>query len=186
MGRIELIIGPMFAGKSTELIKATNRYKSINMKTITINHTLNNRFGSHDITTHDGIKTDAVFISDNFKELLLNEKFQSDLLNSDIVIIEELQFFNNAFDFVTELADKHNKIVIAAGLSGDYKREPFGDVLRLIPHAEKLIVLSALCSICNDGTLAQFTKRIVSNSEHTLIGAGNYYKSVCRKHHNDL
>ena len=177
-GYLELIIGPMYAGKSTELIRIINRYKCLNKRIIVINHILNNRYGSVSLTTHNREKIDSCIILENLGDLdkeLLN--------NTDVIIIEELQFFKDAYDIVIDLCDNYCKTIIAAGLDGDYLRKPFGDVLKLIPHADKITKLSALCKKCGDGTFAHFTKRITNNNELTLIGSDNIYEAVCRNHY---
>jgi thymidine kinase len=178
VGYLELIIGPMYAGKSTELIRIINRYKCLKKKIIVINHTLNNRYGSSGLTTHNKDKIDYCIILENLGDLdieLLN--------NNDVIIIEELQFFTDSYTKIIDWCDNHNKTVICAGLDGDFLRNPFGDVLKLIPHADKITKLSALCKKCGDGTLAHFTKRTTSNSETTLVGSDDIYEAVCRKHY---
>ena len=170
----------MYAGKSTELIKIINRYKCLNKKIIIINHKFNNRYGSDGLTTHNLEKIDKCIIIENLKDL-----DENNFENSEVIIIEELQFFNDAFETITDWCDNKNKIVIAAGLDGDFERKSFGDVLQLIPHAEKITKLSALCKKCGDGTLAHFTKRITNDSEKTLVGSSDIYEAVCRKHYID-
>jgi len=178
-GRLELLIGPMFACKSTELIKTANRYKSIGMKILAVNHSINNRYNSNKITTHDRAVLDDCIVVEYLSEVLQHDRFK----NAHIIIIEELQFFKDAFKIITEMVDKHGKIVVAAGLAGSSKREPFGDVLRLIPHAEKVIQLFALCKICADGTRGHFTKSITDKTDEIMVGADELYIPVCRKHY---
>lgn len=176
-GYLELIIGPMYAGKSTELIRIINRFKCLKKNIIVINHSINNRYGSTDLTTHNKEKIDKCIILNQLKELSKNI-----LETVDVIIIEELQFFGDAFENITDWIDNSNKIVIAAGLDGDFMRNPFGDVLRLIPHADKITKLNALCKKCGDGTLAHFTKRISNSMDKTLVGSDDIYEAVCRKH----
>jgi thymidine kinase len=176
-GYLELIIGPMYAGKSTELMRIINRYKCLHKNIIIINHTINNRYGSTGLTTHNQEKIDNCIILDSLKELN-NDIFKQ----ADVIIIEELQFFPDAHEMIVEWCDIYHKIVIGAGLDGDFMRNPFGDVLKLIPHSDKITKLNALCKKCGDGTLAHFTKRITNNSEITLVGTCDIYEAVCRKH----
>jgi len=181
-GRFELIIGPMFSGKSSELIRITNRYKSIGKNILAINHSINNRYDTTNISTHDKMVLDDCITTDNLNNLKNTDKY----INAEIIIIEELQFFNGAYDFVVNAVDTDGKIVIAAGLNGDFKRQPFGDILRLIPFAEKLTSLSALCKKCGDGTAAHFNKilkNINSNGEQIIVGSNDKFESVCRKHY---
>ena len=176
-GYLELIIGPMYAGKSTELIRIINRYKCLKKNIIVINHSLNNRYGSCGLTTHNKECVDNCIIIDKLSNID-NEIVD----NTHVIIIEELQFFQDAYDTVTKWCDIKHKTVIAAGLDGDFLRHPFGDVLRLIPHAEKITKLSALCKKCGNGTLAHFTKRITNDCQTTLVGSDDVYEAVCRKH----
>jgi len=184
MGYLELIIGPMFSGKSSELIRIANRYKSIGKKILAVNHTINNRYETNNISTHDKNTLNDCIITDNLE----NIKNTNDYINAEIILIEELQFFKNAYEFIINAVDIDNKIVIAAGLNGDFKRQPFGDILKLIPHAEKITNLSALCKRCGDGTSAHFNKilkNIDQNSGQIIIGSDDKFESVCRKHYID-
>ena len=120
-------------------------------------------------------------------EKLLPAMASKEYIDADVVVIEEAQFFTDLFDFATLSADKFNKTVIIAGLNGDFNRNPFGDIQRLIPHAENITKLSALCVMCGDGSPAHFSKRIdTSNRSQTLIGSTTEYIAVCRKHYNAL
>jgi len=180
-GYLELIIGPMYAGKSTELLRIINRYKCLNKKICVINHSLNNRYGSTGLTTHNKTTFDQCIIIDKLAELDETDV----LLGTDVIIIEELQFFGDAFEYVVKWCDG-GKTIICAGLDGDYLRNPFGDVLRLIPHADKITKLNSLCKKCGNGTLAHFTKRFISSSEtieKTLVGSDEIYEAVCRAHY---
>jgi thymidine kinase len=178
-GYLELIIGPMYAGKSTELIRIINRYKCLNKNIIIINHLLNNRYGSIGLTTHNREKMETCINLKELKELDIN------IFNStDVIIIEELQFFPDAFEIITKWVDDFKKTVIGAGLDGDFMRNSFGDVLKLIPYSDKITKLKALCKKCGDGTSAHFTKRIIqNNNEKTLVGSDDIYEAVCRKHY---
>ena len=179
-GYLELIIGPMYAGKSTELIRLINRYKCLDKNVIVINHIFNNRYGTEGLSTHNRDKIDKCIILEKLEELELNHS--EDFTLADVIIIEELQFFGDAYNVVINWCDLHHKSVIAAGLDGDFMRNPFGDVLQLIPHAEKITKLNALCKKCGDGTLAHFTKRITNEMDKTIIGSDDVYEAVCRKH----
>ena len=176
-GYLELIIGPMYAGKSTELIRIINRFNCLNKKIIVINHSFNNRYGSNELTTHNKEKIDKCIILKELKDLDKNI-----INNTDVIIIEELQFFEDSLENITYWVDNLKKIVYAAGLDGDFMRNPFGDVLKLIPYADKITKMNALCKKCADGTFANFTKRTSSNMDKTLIGSDDMYEAVCRKH----
>ena len=102
---------------------------------------------------------------------------------ADVIVIEEGQFFTDLFDFVVKSVDEKGKQVIVAGLDGDYLRRPFGDMLKIIPYAEEVQKLEALCLMCNDGTKAYFTKRIGVSEKRDLVGSNDQYIAVCRKHY---
>lgn len=178
-GYLELIIGPMYSGKSTELLKNINVYKFLEKKMIAINHKINNRYGTIGISTHNNEIYDNCIIVDKLSDFEKNEQFK----DTEIIIIEELQFFEDAFETITKWCDIYHKKVIAAGLDGDFERKPFGDVLKLIPHANSLKKLNALCSKCKNGTEACFSKRITESKDKTLVGSIDVYIAVCRKHY---
>ena len=176
-GRIEVIIGCMFSGKSSEIIRLIHRYSTINKKLLILNHALDKRYGDSVISSHDKVQVGCKQVSS------LNPLIKTkDYTECEVIIIEEGQFFKDLFEFVTLSADKYNKIVIVSGLDGDYKRQPFGDILRLIPHAEVVKKLSALCVVCNNGMEANFTKRLVDSEELELIGTTEY-RPTCRYHY---
>jgi thymidine kinase len=81
--------------------------------------------------------------------------------------------------------EKYGKDIIVSGLDGDFKRQPFGKILDLIPYANSVTKLNAFCSRCADGTLAQFTWRLSGEKDQIVIGSTNYI-AICRKHYNEL
>jgi thymidine kinase len=198
---LQLFIGPMYAGKSSELIRQIQRYEILKKNLLVINHTINNRYGSNTITTHnlfssksemrdDGgcakgvkhISYDDCIIVGSLGEIAAKEEYKKRFEEADVIVIEELQFFGDAYDNIVDWCDNHGKHVIAGGLDGDFRRQPFGDVLRLIPHAESVVKLSALCKRCCDGTPANFTMRTTADQSQTVVGSADVYEAVCRKH----
>ena len=181
MPELHIIIGCMYSGKSTELLNIIKKYKLLKKNILPINHSSDTRYGNNKIISHDKIETNCIK-TERLNDLVTTENY----INSEIIIIEEAQFFPDLFDFVMLALYKHNKIIYVAGLDGDYKKFPFGDILKLIPQCDTIKKLSALCLSCNDGTLANFTKRIVENDSQTLIGSIDTYIPVCRYHHNTI
>ena len=180
VGSIDMYIGPMFAGKSTMLIRTANKYKSIGMRILAINNKKDNRYGSGQITTHDKISINCIMVKD-LNEILSNNEYYTEFKAADIILIEELQFFDD-IQFIVKAADKYGKKVIASGLDGDYMRKPFKSVINLIPYADSITKLKGFCKICSDGTPSIFSKRIVSSDAYILVGGADAYSSVCRKH----
>ena len=98
---------------------------------------------------------------------------------SDIILINEGQFFEDLYDAAIYLVEKLKKRVYIAGLDGDFKQEKFGRLLDLIPKCDEVIKLHAICAKCRDGTPAIFSMRITTESDQVVIGTDNYM-AVCR------
>jgi thymidine kinase len=176
-GRLELILGCMFSGKSSELIRRLKRYQAIKKNILVINSIKDTRSENEVLKTHDNVFFECVKI-DNLMELILTPQYK----NTKIIGIDESQFFSNLISFV-EYSLKHNKHLIISGLDGDFKQNLFGETLFLIPLADQVDKLSAYCMECNDGTLAPFTKRTTGLSNvQEVIGTNDIYKAVCRYH----
>jgi thymidine kinase len=181
-GRLDLILGPMFASKTTELIRYASTYKSIGKKIMLMNHIWNNRYGTTGISSHNHqVLNDCICLS-RLGDIMENEDYRREFEESEVILIEELQFFTDAYDNIVDWIDNQGKCVVAAGLDGDFRKQPFGDVLRLIPHAEEVKKLKALCRKCCDGTEAHFTKRTTCDQQTTLVGSDDIYEPVCRYH----
>ena len=175
MGRLELIIGNMFSGKSTELIRRINREKSINKKILVVNYIHDNRYATDSIATHD---------NDTIKCIKI--KFLSELNfdNYDSIFIDEGQFFTDLYDIVKDLVDTFHKKVVISGLDGDFNRNQFGDIIKLIPICDTVDKLTAYCNKCNNGTPGPFTKKITNGGSIIDIGSSDKYIPVCRTHFN--
>ena len=97
-------------------------------------------------------------------------------------MIDEGQFFPDLKEYVVKWCEEYKKNIIVIGLDGDYKRNPFGQILDLIPIADNVMKLKAMCKLCSDGTEALFTHRLTTEDEQVLIGNSNYIP-VCRQHY---
>jgi len=179
-GRLEVIIGNMFSGKSSELIRRINREKSIQKKILVINFIGDNRYSNNSIATHDNTKVNSLKLSK------LSEIPSSMIKQYDSFFIDEGQFFPDLYTFVKNLVDSGGKHVVVSGLDGDSNREPFGDIIKLIPISDTVDKLTAYCIKCNNGTLAPFTKKISTNTNLIDIGGIDKYLPVCRKHFNEF
>tara|TARA_Y200000002_G_C22417513_1_gene552420 strand:+ start:83 stop:676 length:594 start_codon:yes stop_codon:yes gene_type:complete len=182
-GHIHIILGCMYSGKSTELQRIIRRMDVIQSKYLVINHSIDTRYNKQGgIVTHNQTKIPCMTTYALMK--VINNK---DFKEANSILIEEAQFFPDLFEFATLCADQYKKEVIVVGLSGDYKREPFGDICKLIPHAEKITKLNALCILCKDGTLGHFSKKNFhknTSSQQIDVGSTDKYIAVCRKHYN--
>ena len=168
---LQLIIGPMFSGKTTELLRIAKRLQSIQIRVLLINYSDDKRYSETEMMTHDKEGLPCLF-SKNLNEI--------DYENYDVICINEGQFFVGLLNFCKE-ALKVNKSVYVCGLDGDYKQQRFGEILELVPLCDKITKLHAFCSVCKNGTPVYFTKRLTESEEQVLIGT-NEYIPVCRKH----
>jgi thymidine kinase len=171
-GYLELIVGPMYSGKTSRLIDIHNQCVFCNIQVIVINHSLDNRYDEQLLSTHDGIKIPCI------KTEKLMDTLET-IFNYDVILINEGQFFSDLVNFV-ELLLVHNKKIYICGLDGDFERKKFGQILDLIPLCDNVVKLKSLCGLCKNGTPGIFSKRITQETEQTVIGAGNYIP-VCRK-----
>ncbi len=179
MGRIELILGCMYSGKTTELMRQIMRYKTLNKKIMIITHSMDTRYSdAGNIATHNK----EIMSAFPMKTLSASSDLES-YKEADVVFIEEGQFFPDLFDVVTSMANRDNKTVIVCGLDGDFQLKPFEQVVQLIPQAEKVQKFNALCKKCGDGTEACFSKRIINSSKRELVGSDGVYEAVCRYHY---
>jgi len=180
MGRLSVILGCMFAQKTTELLRRIRQYKAIGYNVLVVNYAGDTRYGTDKIISHNTDSYDALCDKwlQNVTHLVESGTYQ-------VVIIDEVQFFKDLYDYVVKWTDTLPVHIVVAGLSGDSNRAPFGDILRLIPHAEEILHLTALCAVCKNGTLAHFSKCIKADKvEQVVIGGADTYMPVCRTHYN--
>lgn len=169
-GRIELIIGPMFSSKSTSLIARIRRHEIAGRKCIVFKYIHDVRYDEEQLATHDKVKHPAI-PADDLKKVAHMVK------GYDCVGIDEGQFFKNLVKYCDKWANS-GKIVIVSGLDSTFQRKPFGDILQLIPIAEKIEKLTAVCQKCGED--ASFSKRTIKSDEVELIGGSDKYIAVCR------
>ena len=176
IGRIDIIMGCMFSGKSTELIRLANMYKVLDKKILIVNHSFDQRYAKDSVATHSNLTIPCLARSD------LDITSLKEYSECQVIIIEEAQFFEGLYDFAVNACEKDNKIVIVVGLDGDSSRNEFGEILKLIPMADSVRKLHGLCVKCKDGTKACFTKRLIDNQDQVFIGTTEFI-AVCRKHY---
>jgi thymidine kinase len=177
MPTLKLIIGPMFAGKTTELLRHIRMLKVINKQYLIIKPIIDNRTDDLSIVSHDFDKQECIKLSS------LQDIYREDLRDIDTIFIDEGQFFDDLKEIVVRLLEKDNKNIIISGLVGDYNRNKFGQILDLIPYGAEILQVNALCLHCMDGTNALFSHRKTNSDEQVLIGAKDEYVSLCRKHY---
>ncbi len=180
-GYIEVVIGPMYSGKSEELIRRLKRAKIAKQNVVVFKPIIDDRYSKEDVVSHSGYTINAIPIKDSSSIYdYIDDKTQ-------VVGIDEVQFFDEKIvDIAIELADKGVR-VIAAGLDMDFKGEPFGPTPRLLAVAEFVDKIQAICSVCGqpatrsqrliDGEPAKYDAPIIQ------VGAVESYEARCRKCH---
>jgi thymidine kinase len=169
----------MFSGKSSYLLSSIRKYREIDWSIYIITSSFDKRYTSETkIVNHNQESSNADTAVENLSDVSTNKEY----LESKVVIIEEAQFYPDLVEFVLEAVEVYDKHVIVAGLDGDASRKPFGKLLELIPYADTIIKLKALCKICNDGTEALFTSKKVHDQKVVDIGSSDKYEALCRKH----
>ncbi|CAG9311934.1 unnamed protein product [Blepharisma stoltei] len=170
-GEIQIIFGPMFSGKSTELLRRVNRY-IIRDDLCLLIKTKDNKFNENDekIYTHDHMSLSA-------RSCDLLFELVEDAALYDVIAIDDGQFFPDIIEFSDEMANR-GKVVIVACLDSDFKREPFGCVCHLAAKSEKITKLSSICSYCGED--AWFSVRISGEKEVKVYGGLEKYQPVCR------
>lgn len=176
---LTVILGCMYAGKTETAISYARRYKAINQKVLFTNHQLDDRYSdSNKLVSHNGTKEDCIKVSS-----LMSIIDTQDFKEASVIVIEEAQFFKDLLLFFKTI-DVSSKHFIVSGLAGDYRMNPIGDILSLIPMAEYVEKINGFCIYCKDGTIGSFTKKKKGSEERTIeVGGLELYECVCRKHY---
>lgn len=177
-GYLELIVGPMFSGKTTRLIDIYNEKYAENKNIKVINYSGDTRYHDSMLSTHDKVMIPCVF-ANKIKDVCDEHTIQQ----YDIILINEGQFFSDLYESTYELVEKYKKQVYICGLDGDFKRNKFGQMLELIPICDKIIKLSATCVRCKQPAI--FSKRLSTEEQQVVIGSSNY-EPMCRFCYSDF
>jgi len=178
-GYLKIIIGPMFSGKTSQLLKLYKESKMSYKESLLINHMADDRYHANNdaVVSHDQISMDCISLSNLYD---LNSNLYK---NSTHIFINEAQFFLDLYDWVIKAINKDKKYIVLCGLDGDYLRCPFGKILDLIPHCDEVHKLKAICLNCKIGKVAPFTRRLSGEEVQCVIGTENY-TPLCRKCYN--
>ena len=182
-GYLKVILGCMFSGKTSELMKEYRKWNACEFKCVMINHISDTRYtdSSTKTSTHDGIMTNSINVGNNLME---HFKKNSNILEYDVILINEGQFFEDLYSFVDYLVNKNGKRVFVCGLDGDFQRKKFGSILDIIPLCDDVNKLQAICGNCRKQH-GIFTYRLTNETQQTVIGSNNYIP-VCRECYNTL
>ena len=173
MGWIEVVVGPMFSGKSEELIRRLRRAEIARQRVQIFKPAIDERYAVNEIISHSGlgISSDNVTTASE-----IMEKVQP---RTEVIGIDEAQFLGEeVVEVCTKLANL-GKRVIVAGLDTDYRGRPFEPMPRLLAAAEEITKLLAICVRC--GNPAVHTQRLVESEELVVVGGGGMYEARCRR-----
>ena len=168
-GKIEVITGCMFAGKSTELLK---RLKKSNQNFLLIKPKIDTRYDKNDVITHSGEKLSALVVNSV-------SEISSKLEDIKLLGIDEAQFFNTTIVKDCKLIKQFGVRIIIAGLHKDYLNNTFDSVDALIKIADTTTKLKAICNKC--GGSATYSHRIINKKSKILLGHKDFYEPLCRK-----
>jgi len=173
MGWIEVVVGPMFSGKSEELIRRLRRAEFARQRVQIFKPAIDERYSANEIVSHSGLGIQSECVN-SASEVMA--KVQP---RTEVVGIDEAQFLGDEIvDVCTQLANL-GKRVIVAGLDTDYLGRPFEPMPRLLAMAEEITKLLAICVRC--GNPAVHTQRLVESEELIVVGASGMYEARCRR-----
>jgi thymidine kinase len=168
-GEIQLLVGPMFSEKTTELQRVIRRYALAKKNTLIFKYAKDDARYGKNCVTHNGHEMEAVSV-------LTLLPYMDMVRTVSVIGVDEAQFFPDLIPFCREMVEL-GKIVIAAGLDGTFERKPFSSIMNLIPFCKKVKKLSAICACCGDE--AAFTRRLSSEKEVEIIGDITLYHANC-------
>jgi len=184
-GKLEVICGSMFSGKTEELLLRLRRAEYAKKNVITIKHEIDNRKSFSCIVSHNGVQREAYPVGSCEDGLQALTDFVDDTV--DVIGIDEIQFFpSDVISIVLKMVDE-GKRVIVAGLDLDFRREPFSVVPALMALADEVMKLRAICVVC--GNDANFTQRLINGEPANyddptiLVGGEECYEARCRQCH---
>ena len=171
-GRIEVVCGSMFSGKTEELIRSIRRAQFASQKVEIFKPSIDTRYSEEEVVSHDRNAIPSTPIDASAQILLL-------ATDIDVVGIDEAQFFDEGLvDVCNELANRGVRVIVA-GLDMDYKGVPFGPIPSLCAIADEVTKVHAICVRC--GALAYVSHRKVSNDRRVLLGEIDEYEPLCRE-----
>jgi thymidine kinase len=173
MGKVEVIAGSMFSGKTEELIRRLTRAKIAKQKVVVFKPKIDNRYSEHHIVSHDVSKQPCIAVDDA-------EEVLSNIGEATVVGVDEAQFFDEKLVTVVNQLANQGKRVIIAGCEMYSSGEPFGPMGALMCIAEEVDKLRAVCVVCGEEAYISYRKERPQNG-NILIGYSDIYEARCRK-----
>ncbi len=173
VGWLEVICGPMFSGKTEELIRRLTRASYARQNVQIFKPKIDDRYDEESIVSHSDHKLSGVAVSD------LDELKNSLTPQVEVIGVDEVQFFDaGVVEFCEAMADSGRRIIVA-GLDQDYRGRPFGPMPRLLSVAEYITKLMAICVRC--GNPAHRSYRLAEDPQQVLVGTEEQYEARCRR-----
>jgi len=183
IANFELICGPMFSGKTEELIRKIRRFEYGGKKVVVFKPKIDDRYILSDVVSHNGTRITSVPVgsaADIMTYVRNNDKI-------DVIAIDEIQFLDKYIIQLLQVLIKKGYKIIATGLDKNFRREPFGPMPELLAMADAVSKITALCSVC--GKEAAYTQRVIKgkpakyDSEEIVVGEADKYEARCLDHH---
>ncbi len=181
VGKIEVVTGCMFSGKSEELIRRLKRAKIAKLNVQVFKPSLDTRVSSIEVVSHTGEMIQAEPVASS------SELYKAIKTDADVIGVDEVQFFDDGIFDVARQISKDGKRIIFAGLDMDFRGEPFGRMPSLMAIADEVLKLHAICMVCGED--ATMTQRLIDghaakySDPIVLIGAEERYEARCKLHH---
>ena len=185
-GYLELIVGPMFSGKTKRLIEIynLNSFKLDPSEIMVVNFCEDKRYTHDKLSSHDKEMIDCSMVNELSEianivgvpkeEVMKNVKF----MNTKLILINECQFFDDIVEWVTTALNVYKKKLYICGLDGDFNRKLFGKWLKLIPLCDNIIKKVSYCECCKNYS-GIFTHRKIKDDRQILIGSKDIYIPLC-------
>lgn len=181
-GWIEVICGPMFSGKTEELLRRIRRAEIARQQVQLFKPSLDDRHRLFAITTHNGVSRDDVVVVESAMEILYKRRKET-----AVIAVDEVQFFDDAIVDVCDQLAEEKVCVIVAGLDQDFRGKPFGPISKLLAIAERVDKLDAICVVC--GAAAAMSQRLIGGEPApyddviVLVDGSDRYEARCRNCH---
>lgn len=175
-GVVEVVCGPMFSGKTEELIRRVRRAQIARQKVQIFKPVIDDRYHASNVVSHSSLSIEAEPVASSIE--ILSKLYDS----TRVVAIDEVQFFDKDIILVIKKLARRGIRVICAGLDQDYTGSPFGPMAELLCRADIVDKIQAVCTVCGAPASKTFRKNPEECSDQVLVGETNLYEARCRAH----
>src|SRR5574337_797634 len=188
MPLIQVVCGPMFAGKSSHLIQLAKNYSAQGLQVIAIKPSIDNRYDNVDIVSHDGQRISdigdvpigvASTTIPNISDIKFVGQFKKDTF--DVIIVDEAQFFKQGGIGALRILGLGAQVVVYAGLDLDAFGKPFGCMGQLLCEADQVAKLQGTCAVCSKPSSRTYRKNITENKDTVVVGGAELYEPRCKE-----